>query len=206
MNLPAAVCGVSEGIISRQELKTLKGFSDEELAARAQGGSSAAVSLLLSRMSPMIRAKASKYRVRGVDTDDLAQEGMLGLLSAIYSYNSGSGAGFATYASVCAANRMTSFARSSLRQKRRPPDGYDDLDDDIVDVKANPEEQVIAGDELSRMKRTLFHRLSETERDVITLYLAGHSYDEIAARLGLSAKSVDNALQRVRKKLRPPDI
>ncbi|MDR1630597.1 MAG: sigma-70 family RNA polymerase sigma factor [Oscillospiraceae bacterium] len=177
-------------------------LSDEQLVSLAQGGSSRAVSLLLARLSALVRAKAAKLHSYGVDSDDLAQEGMLGLLSAIYTYKGNYATSFKTYASVCVGNRILSSLKKASRQKRLPLLEYNDMQDNFIDQRLNPEELVIAEEEFDRLKTVLFSGLSQTEYRVITLYLAGCSYEEIAKKLGSTAKSVDNALQRVRRKLR----
>lgn len=177
-------------------------MTDEQLVRFAQEGSPEPAVVLISRLSGLVRAKASRYYAAGVDRDDLCQEGMIGLLSAICTYDGGSGVLFRTYASVCVGNSIVSFVKSSLRLKQMPLSDYNKLDESIMDIRQGPEEQVIEQDELGRMKEFLYSRLSETESNVIALYLAGYSYDEIASKLGSTAKSVDNALQRVRRKLR----
>lgn len=189
-------------MVISEEAGNDQNLSDEQLVVLAQGGSARAVSMLLARLSPLVRVKAAKLHAYGVDLDDLAQEGMLGLLSAIYTYHDNFGALFQTYASVCVGNRILSFIKKASRQKRQPLLEYHNFDDKLIDPRLNPEELVIEEEELDRLKQSLFSQLSQTEHSVITLYLAGCSYEEIAKKLGSTAKSVDNALQRVRRKLR----
>lgn len=180
--------------------------SDEELVALAQRGSFDIVSVLLERFSPLVRVRVAAFSSYGVEPDDLVQEGMLGLLSAIYTYKEAQTASFRTYASVCINNRILSFLKKTSRQKRLPLLDCVDLDETIIDESPNPEDLVIAGEELAGLKKALISRLSQVEFYVITLFLAGYSYEEIAKRLGSTAKSVDNALQRVRRKLREADL
>lgn len=180
--------------------------SNEELVALAQKGSFDVVSVLLERFSTLVRARVSAFAGYGAEPDDLVQEGMLGLLSAIYTYKDFGAASFKTYASVCINNKIFSFLKKTSRQRRLPILDDVDLDDAIIDESPNPEDLVIAYEELAGLKAALISRLSQAEFSVITLFLAGYSYEEIAKRLGSTAKSVDNALQRVRRKLREADL
>ena len=177
-------------------------FSDEQLLKMVQDGSALPVSVLVARHSVIVRAKAARYNGAGVDSDDLAQEGMLGLLSAIYSFNPELGVPFTAYASICVSNSISSYLKSSARLKHLPLNDFRELDSNIIDFSQSPEDLVIDRDELEGLKKLIFSQLSGREKSVITLYLAGCSYDEIAENLDTSVKSVDNALQRVRRKLR----
>lgn len=140
-----------------------------------------------------------------MEPEDLAQEGMFGFLAAVHGFDEKSGVPFRSYAGVCIANRIRSAVRAGARLKNIPLNSYISLSDDSVmlsETQPNPEDLVIARDEAVRLDDLMARRLSKFERSVIQLYLGGRSYEDIAARLGSTAKSVDNALQRVRRKLR----
>lgn len=129
----------------------------------------------------------------------------MGFLAAVHGYDEESGVPFRSYAGVCIANRIRSAVRAGARLKNIPLNSYISLNDDSValpQTQLNPEDLVIARDEVVRLDTIMASRLSQYERSVIQLYLGGRSYEDIAARLGSTAKSVDNALQRVRRKLR----
>ncbi len=181
--------------------------SDEQLVRLAQGGDDKAVKVIISRFAYLVRAKASRFSCDAILLEDLSQEGMFGLLSAIYNYDSVSNtskASFKTYADKCISNCMISAVKKYSRKKHTPLNLSVSLDSDNLEIAdvLNPEDIVIANDEVYRMMDIIAKRLSTLERSVVTLYLCGKSYGEIASELNLSQKSVDNAMQRVHKKLR----
>jgi len=178
--------------------------ADEQLVRLAQGGDNEAIKAIVSRFAFLVRAKASRLSSNAILPEDLAQEGMFGLLSAVYSYNSKEDASFKTYADKCISNCMISAVKTYSRKKHLPLNSFISLDSDNLEIAdaLNPEDIVIANDEVSRMMEIIAKRLSRLERSVVTLYLSGKSYGEIASELQLSQKSVDNAMQRVHKKLR----
>lgn len=183
----------------------LEQMTDESLAVSARGGDDGAMALLAARMAPMVKTLAVKFSGGPMEPEDLAQEGMFGFLAAVHGFDESSGVPFRSYAGVCIANRIRSAVRAGARLKNIPLNSYISLSDDSVtlsETQPNPEDLVIAQDEAARLERLMARRLSKFERSVIRLYLGGRGYDDIAARLGSTAKSVDNALQRVRRKLR----
>ena len=183
----------------------LEQMADEMLAVRACSGDSGAMALLTARMVPLVKTLAAKYGGGAMEPEDLAQEGMLGFLAAVHGYDEKSGVPFRSYAGVCIANRIRSAVRAGARLKNIPLNSYISLNDDSIalpQTQPNPEDLVIARDEAVRFDAIMASRLSHYERSVIQLDLGGRSYEDIAARLGATAKSVDNALQRVRRKLR----
>ena len=162
--------------------------SDEQLVLSARNGDTDALAQLIVRFLPDIQAKAGCYKLAGLEPEDLVQEGLIGLLRAVKSYDSTRKASFATFASRCILFRMLGTIRLFLEQKHLPLNNYLPLDS----------AQALA--ELRRQKiKTL---LSGLEQETLTLYLNGLSYEEMAQQLGCSTKAVDNALQRVRRKLR----
>jgi len=183
--------------------------SDESFVLAARSGDDGAMAALIVRMAPVVKARvagvrnAAGFRHSGAETDDLTQEGMIGLLSAVRSFDPARGVMFRTYASACISNRIISAVRKSARET--PVTGEPlsiDGTGDPRDLSADPESIVIGRDEANRLIRILDERLSELERSVMYAYLSGGSYRKIADELSLTPKDVDNALQRIRKKLR----
>lgn len=179
-------------------------IADEQLVRLAQGGDDEAMKVIISRFAFIVRVKAARLSSNAILPEDLAQEGMFGLLSAIYRYTGTVGVSFKTYADKCISNCMLSAVKTYSRKKHLPLNSFISLDSENFEIAdaLNPEDIVIANDEVSRMMETIANRLSQLERSVVTLYLSGKSYEEIASELQLSQKSVDNAMQRVHKKLR----
>lgn len=176
----------------------------EQLVLSAQSGDKAALDSLLKLFSDAIKNAAFSYNIVSLDSDDLSQEGMLGFLSAVFSYRQGMGASFNTYANVCIENSIKSALRAATRQKHSILNNalpLEPLDSHSSD-NGNPEERYIAMENSRLLAEFLIHDLTELERKTLGFYLAGYDYSEIASTLGLTVKSVDNALQRVRRKLR----
>ncbi len=173
-------------------------MTDEQLVLLAQEGDESALNLLVSRMLPVAFACASGYSNAFACREDLAQEGMFGLLSAVRTYSSGRDASFKTYAGVCIKNRIVSAARVSSRSKGDLSFGEEDL----PDFDSNPEDMVIAGETRKSLSDFISQELSDFEKSVIRLYLVGNSYKEISEILSTHPKAVDNALQRIRRKLK----
>lgn len=179
--------------------------SIEQLALSARDGDDVAMASLIAEFGAQVKWCSLQFTGSPLEPEDLAQEGMLGLLSAVYSYNPDAGASFRTYASVCISNRISSAVKSSLSKKHTPLNSYISFNDgsDLPDnIFQSPEEVVISKEAVLRLESLLEERLSYFEREVIGLFLGGYSYKEIAKRIGSDAKSVDNALQRIRRKLR----
>ena len=176
----------------------------EELQQEAAGGSAAALSELLLRLMPEIGAKAASYRLPGLDRDDLMQEGALGVMSAVRSYRPRRGP-FRPYALHCARTSIISAVRRALSQKEKPLARYEPIESTEVipaDPAQEPQRLLDAREAAGEMRRWIAEVLSPFERQVLFYYLAGHSYPEIASLLSSHSKAVDNALQRVRRKLR----
>lgn len=180
-------------------------FSDEELVSLSRAGDADATSALVTRMIPLVRGKASSIHDSEMGFDDLFQEGMVGLLSAIGSFDSLQDASFKTYAGVCITNRIISAVRK-FHGKKKIPSGFcvplENEDFSLPDVSASPEELVLGNEAAEAIHSAFDKLLSGFEKDVLRLYLDGCSYEETALRLGSCAKSVDNALQRIRRKLK----
>lgn len=178
-------------------------ISCEALVLSAQQGNSAAFSRLVAEMMPLVRRCAARYSDRTLDHDDLVQEGLLGLLSAVHTYKSGCGTSFEPYAGVCINNRILSALRRSAGGKSVRTAAFVPLDECVLpDSQLTLEERQDLRDECERLLHFVETDLSPSEQTVLKLFLSGLSYREIAEKLGTTPKSVDNALQRVRHKLK----
>lgn len=181
---------------------------DEILQNLAASGDRSAQEALLLRYNYMVRACARPLFLAGGDSEDLIQEGLLGLLDAIREFKGDRDAAFATFAQTCIRNRLRSAVRSANRDKHRPLNSSVSWESDPaapeLTTPESPEEMVIAREEhhegLERIRQTL----SPLERRVLDHYLDGLSYEEIARATGRDVKSVDNAVQRIRRKLTRP--
>ncbi len=178
---------------------------DETLVMLARKGDNNAMAALIAGIVPLVKTKAAAMAGKNLEADDLAQEGMLGFLSAVYTYRPGGEAAFRTYASACIKNRIISAVRTQLSRKNMPLNFSIPLDDEDTDYEAagsDPQNILIAQEETSRILAILNSRLSKMEKKIMQQYLSGLSYEQIAKALGTSAKAVDNALQRAKKKLK----
>lgn len=182
-------------------------YSDWELIEMFRNGDKSAFSELTDRYLNFIRSITSKYNISGLEPDDLTQEGLVGLLCAVNTYKINGGASFKTYAGLCISRRIVSLLNRSTGNKNKPLNDYISLYDDDVSGSmpydsADPENLVISKENFLNLSKHISGCLSDTEKRVFKLYLSGESYEQISAELQMPVKSVDNALQRVRKKLR----
>lgn len=171
----------------------------------ARAGDDAAMASLISDHLPFIRQKAaSAAPVCGLDAEDLAQEGLIGLLSAVRSFDFYGTAAFRTYARACIVNSIRSAMRRTSRPGAVPARAVLPIDSaDELCAADDPQDIVVGREEAARLLRYVDEHLSEREQQVLRLYLSGDSYAVVAEKLGLSdSKAVDNALQRIRKKLK----
>ena len=185
----------------------LSNLSDESLCKRAQSGDPDAANLLICRFSKLVMTIVRRYYLVGGTEDDLEQEGMIGLLSAMHNYTSGRSS-FKTFAGLCIRrsvidairrdhNKNNLFYNNVLSLSQLDPDAVQ-----IYPTEQDPEQQVIGKDDRKHIEQQLLSKLSDFERNVLTLYLNGLRYGEIAEKLSISVKSVDNAVQRIRRKIR----
>ena len=186
-----------------------RGVPDDELALLAARNQPHAYSELLNRFTKIMLTKIAALRPYGIDADDLMQECSLGLLSAVRGFSPGEGASFRTYAGICIDNRLRSAIRGSTRAKHKPLSGYMELSDfeqtnaiELADAGADPEAQILINESVAELKQRTLSLLSDVEYRVFQLYLAGRSYQQIANALNITTKAVDNAVQRVRRKLK----
>lgn len=189
----------------RERLETC---SDEELLSRLDGDEGGEImDYILSKYKSLVLKKTRVLFLVGGDREDLVQEGMLGLFKAMRDYRSDRDASFATFAGICIDRQLYQAIERSNRQKNLPLNEYVSLNDDSVheslqSVEENPENIVIGRENFHTMKEQIASQLSDFENRVMELYWQGKGYLEIADELGRSAKSIDNALQRIRIKVR----
>lgn len=174
-----------------------------KLVSLAQAGDKNALSELLIMVLPLVNYQARAFLNSGTELDDLCQEGMIGVISAVNSYRVDGGASFRTYLSVCVKNRLLSFIAKQSGKSIFSANTISLENDEYVasDLKSL-EEQLIYKDECESIFESINSKLSLKERETLRLFLSGLSYEEIAQRTGSSPKSVDNAIQRVRQKLK----
>ncbi|NCA98644.1 MAG: sigma-70 family RNA polymerase sigma factor [Clostridia bacterium] len=190
-------------------------MDDQTLVAMARAGDNLPMEVLINRYKSLVRLKASALYMLGADSDDVIQEGMIGLFKAIRDYKPDQGASFATFANRCISAQITDAVRQASRQKHRPlnesislqhllyPEDTDRLAPvlDIPSPKDDPEQHLLSQEESDQLLEYLSMQLTELERQVIRLFMLGYSYRSIASELHCSPKRVDNALTRIRRKL-----
>jgi RNA polymerase sporulation-specific sigma factor len=182
---------------------------DVELWALASSGDLKAEEELISYYSRLVKICARPYFLAGGDSEDLIQEGMLGLLSAVRHYDPAKDVRFKTYAEFCIRRRLYSAIKSASRFKHHPLNDYISLESPELDENStqgmsflrDPEESVIARERAHEITDCLYGALSRFESIILGLYLEGMSYEEMAVKVNKTPKSVDNAVQRIRKKL-----
>ena len=171
--------------------------ADRLLCRQIQTGDSEALAVLLRRYSRLVAAKASNVYCRSMEQDDLYQEGMIALIRAAVTFDAGRTTSFKTYALACVMNRFRDLIRQSGGQVQTLS-----IEEAPLPETESPEKQVIARDELERLRQLISRELSDKERAIILDHLAGLSYAQIAEKHGCEIKSVNNTLYRVRKKLK----
>ena len=188
-------------------------YSDTELLQLSRDGDKNAESYLVERYRQLVRTCTRPFFLAGGGREDLMQEGMIGLLSAMREFDPGGGASFRTYAELCIRRRVISAAKSASRQKHSPLNDGVSLEEILSEENQSvsflmgqrfdrsPEEQVLAREREGDFIEAYSQYLSAFEAEILHYYLSGLSYDEIAASCGRSLKSVDNAIQRIRNKL-----
>ncbi len=182
--------------------------SDEELIVRLQKGEKEISDYLMERYKEFVRKKARAVYLIGGETDDLIQEGMIGLFKAVQDYRPEKETSFRTFAGLCIDRQLYSAIQSSNRQKHLPLNSYVSLSQagEAEDLEGrwseNPEAVVIDQERTRILKEEIRKALSPMENKVLTYYMQGYGYVKIAKLLGKNPKSIDNALQRIRGKIR----
>ena len=190
---------------------------DEELGRMAQNCDEAAQEYLLDKYKSLVRAKSRAYFLIGADSEDIIQEGMIGLYKAVRDYNEEKNASFRSFAELCINRQMITAIKAATRQKHQPLNSYVSLNKPVYEEESeqtymdflqssssallNPEALLIGQENKSFLENQMVKNLSSFETRVLVLYLQGRSYFEIAHVLDKPEKSIDNALQRVKKKL-----
>ena len=191
------------------------GMTDEDVVSLCHEGDSRAVEFLLNKYKNFVRSKARSYFLIGADHEDIVQEGMIGLYKAIRDFRADKLASFRAFAELCITRQIITAIKTATRQKHIPLNSYvslnkplydDESDRTLLDViiegkTSSPEDLLISQENLQTINLRIGEVLSDLEQDVLYAYLDGKSYQEIAKMLGRHSKSIDNALQRVKRKL-----
>ncbi|RKD67540.1 RNA polymerase sigma-30 (SigH) subunit [Sinobaca qinghaiensis] len=189
--------------------------ADETLVAKAKIGDVVSQELLINKYKGFVRAKSKSYFLIGGDHDDIVQEGMIGLYKAIRDFNSEKLSSFRAFAELCVTRQIITAIKTATRQKHGPLNSYISLDKPLYDEESertlldvvcvskfsNPEELLINQEAFSDIEEKINEILSDFEQRVLALYLDGKSYQEISMELNRHIKSIDNALQRVKRKM-----
>ncbi|MDB5084895.1 MAG: polymerase factor sigma-70 [Bacilli bacterium] len=201
--------------IEPSPLRELDEIADEMLVEKVREGDDGALEYLIHKYKNFVRAKARSYFLIGADREDIVQEGMIGLYKSIRDFRDDKLASFKAFAELCITRQIITAIKTATRQKHIPLNSYVSLDKPIYDEDSDrtlldvicgtrvtdPEELIINQEEFIDIEVKMGEILSDLERRVLMLYLDGRSYQEIAVDLKRHVKSIDNALQRVKRKL-----
>ncbi|OGS69465.1 MAG: RNA polymerase factor sigma-70 [Firmicutes bacterium RBG_13_65_8] len=199
----------------QREYHHYEAMNDEDIVDLARDGSGVASEFLINKYKNFVRAKARSYFLIGADREDIIQEGMIGLYKAIRDFRSDKLSSFRAFAELCITRQIITAIKTATRQKHIPLNSYvslnkpiydEDSDRTLLDVisgskVSDPEELIISREEFGDIETKMGEILSDLEWRVLMAYLDGKSYQEIANDLGRHVKSIDNALQRVKRKL-----
>ncbi len=209
------------GIVVSMDLQEMKlkpiydKVEDDELVIFVRNGDSGALEYLINKYKNFVRAKARSYFLIGADHEDIVQEGMIGLYKAVRDFNGDKLSSFKAFAELCITRQIITAIKTATRQKHIPLNSYVSLDKPLYDEESDrtlldvicgtrvtdPEELLINQEEFADIELKMGELLSDLERQVLMLYLDGRSYQEISVDLKRHVKSIDNALQRVKRKL-----
>ena len=197
--------------------KAQRELEDLQLVLRARNGDAEAMELLIRRYTGFVRLKASSYFLAGGDSEDLIQEGLIGLYKAVRDFRADKETSFRSFAELCVTRQIITAIKTATRFKHQPlnnyvsfshtpagqePDSDCTLGDALPGPAVNdPSVRVISTEELQSLVGCLSTTLSPLEADALRLYLEGSSYEQMAAELGCDTKTIDNALQRVKRKI-----
>ena len=190
-------------------------FTDEQIVEMSHNGDSSAEEYLLDKYKNFVRSKARSYFLVGADHEDIVQEGMIGLYKAIRDYRPDKLSSFRAFAELCITRQIITAIKTATRQKHIPLNNYVSLNKPLYDEESDrtlldviiegrtsdPEEMIINMENVGNIRAKISEVLSGLEQEVLNAYLDGRSYQEIAESLGRHVKSIDNALQRVKRKL-----
>ena len=195
--------------------RDFESMADEQVVRLAQDADGAALEYLLNKYKNFVRTKARSYFLIGADHEDIVQEGMIGLYKAIRDYRAEKLSSFRAFAELCVTRQIITAIKTATRQKHIPLNSYislnkpiyeEDSDRTLLDVIteegiSNPEEMLIDREDLSLIEGRIGQMLSDLEQNVLVRYMEGKSYVEIAGEMNRHVKSIDNALQRIKRKL-----
>lgn len=195
--------------------QSYKHLEDEQLVELVHQGDGDALDFLIHKYQNFVRAKARSYFLVGADREDIIQEGMIGLYKAVRDFKGDKLSSFKAFAELCITRQMITVIKTATRQKHIPLNSYVSLDKPIYDDESDrtlmdvisgtkamdPEELIVNREEVDDIEVKMTELLSDLERKVLALYLDGRSYQEISEELNRHVKSIDNALQRVKRKL-----
>ena len=216
MSLAAAGNTWGEGLfLEETRYAAFRGMPDEQIARLAQQGDDAAVEFLLEKYKYFVRSKARSYFLIGADHEDIVQEGMIGLYKAVRDFREDRSSSFRAFAELCTTRQIITAIKTATRQKHIPLNNYislnrpvydDESDRTLMDTlsegeMANPEDMYISREDLRVIEGRIGKALSPLEKQVLSLYLEGKSYQQISEAIGRHPKCIDNALQRVKRKL-----
>jgi RNA polymerase sporulation-specific sigma factor len=191
-------------------------LGDEDLVALAAAGHDQALAELLDRFKPQVRAKARTYFLAGGDRQDVVQEGMIGLYKAVRDYDRSKHPSFRAFADICITRQVITAVKAATRRKHGPLNAYVSLDapadhgegqhepvalPELADEHDDPAGRIAAAAEIEELREFCLSVLSDLETEVLVRYVAGESYAAIAGELGRHTKAIDNAVQRIKKKL-----
>ena len=193
----------------------LANMTDEEIIKKSKDGNGYATEYILKKYMNFVRAKSRTYFLIGADKEDIIQEGMIGLYKAIRDYNPDAGSSFKSFAELCITRQIITAIKTATRQKHMPLNSYVSLSKPVFETdnerilldtiieqpKLNPEEIMLDKERFNSIEEKIYQILSKLEWTVLSNYLDGKNYSEIAAIIGKSEKSIDNALQRIKKKI-----
>ena len=197
------------------KMHQLENLLDDELVELVHNGDTDALDFLITKYRSFVRMKARSYFLIGADKEDIIQEGMIGLYKSIRDFRGDKLASFRAFAELCITRQIITAIKTATRQKHIPLNSYVSLDKPIFDEESDrtlmdvisgssiddPEQLMIHREDFDYMEEKMGEVLSELERQVLALYLDGQSYHEISEELNRHVKSIDNALQRVKRKL-----
>jgi RNA polymerase sporulation-specific sigma factor len=191
-------------------------FDNEiEMVIRASEGDVLALEFIITKYKNLVKSKAKSYFLVGADKEDIIQEGLIGLYKAIRDFDSNKTSSFKCFADICITRQIITAIKTATRQKHIPLNSYISLNKPIYDEESDrtlldiiasnfvtdPQELIVSKEKLEHIERKIDELLSPLEQKVLTQYLSGKSYQYIAASLGRDSKSIDNALQRLKRKL-----
>ena len=191
--------------IGEEDMRMLKNLTETEILSLSKEGDNEALTFIITRYRTAVEVLASKYSNSAIEREDLIQEGMIGLLAAIKSFDCKKGILFSTYCCTCINNSLQTALRKVNRQKDVPQGNIIPLEEWFAEngsTSLSAEDSFLAQESVSMLTRQLQNELSEFENNVLRLHMIGCSYSEIAEKLSKNPKAIDNALQRIRKKLK----